>query len=340
MPCHNGSKTLEASARSVLDQSHEDLELLIVDDGSTDDSREIARALSDEDKRVKTLSTGTAKACGVSAARNAGLKEAKGDYITFLDADDLFLKDALAYLLRIAEENKADIAGCSFARFTLKGKSEEDFLSLIARAEQEARKEVPVRVISGDNYIEHEILYGNSRCWSKLYTKELLENVRFKEDFTIGEDMLFVLGLLPRAARIALSDAPYYLYRDNEQGAMRQPYKPTYLDQIRCWDEAAAWVKKRRPAIYEKPAMKAAFARVGIISALLTAGKLAMLSPSDRAKYAKDVDFVRGKVKEYKKVPGAFASLDNGYKVKCTIFSNFPKIYFRTYGPYKGLNQD
>lgn len=93
MPAYNAAETLEASMRSVLDQSHADVELLVVDDGSRDASREIAQELARQDPRVRAIAL--ASNGGVSTARNTGIEAASGEYVAFLDSDDRWHPDKL-----------------------------------------------------------------------------------------------------------------------------------------------------------------------------------------------------------------------------------------------------
>lgn len=109
VPAYNAGQTIERCVRSVLDQTLDDLELIVVDDGSTDDTAEKAREAFRQDRRALILSQPNA---GAGAARNAGMAEASGEFLYFLDADDWAVPDALAILVGAIERAHADIAVC------------------------------------------------------------------------------------------------------------------------------------------------------------------------------------------------------------------------------------
>jgi len=116
MPVHNGADYVEAAIRSVLEQSFENLEILVVNDGSMDDTVEVVNGI--EDSRVRLISQDQA---GVAAARNRGIKEASGSFVAFLDHDDVWFPDKLARQLELFENSATGIVGSFMTYLTDKG---------------------------------------------------------------------------------------------------------------------------------------------------------------------------------------------------------------------------
>ncbi len=115
MPVYNSGKYLNKAIESVLSQTYEDFELVIVNDGSTDNSASICRKYAEKDKRIKFIDQ---KNKGVSAARNTALASVSGHNIAFVDSDDVIDKHFLEIMLREKEKSSAEIVMCSFERFS------------------------------------------------------------------------------------------------------------------------------------------------------------------------------------------------------------------------------
>ena len=120
MPVYNAARFLEEAVASVTSQTHKNLELLIVDDSSADNSLEIALKCAGEDPRIRVLKN--EKNLGVAQTRNRGIAAASGDYIALLDSDDVWVADKLERQLRLLEESRAQIAYCSYDFIDEQGK--------------------------------------------------------------------------------------------------------------------------------------------------------------------------------------------------------------------------
>lgn len=125
MPCFNNSATITHSVSSVLDQSYQNVEIILVDDGSTDNSREIAFDLRDKDNRLKVITQANQ---GPGHARNRGLMEARGEFVAFLDADDYWDKNSLGKLHAALVNGDADLAYCGWQNIGKDGKGGEPFI--------------------------------------------------------------------------------------------------------------------------------------------------------------------------------------------------------------------
>jgi len=201
LPVYNAQSTLCRCIESVLHQRYTDFELLIVDDGSTDDSPDLCDHYA-SDPRVHVFHQDNA---GVSAARNLALSNARGTYIQFLDSDDWVTPDATLMLLRTAEEHQADLVISDFYRVvgdrvSMKGDIEEG--GVLSREEYASRMM--------DN--PADFYYGV--LWNKLYRREIIEShhLRMDEEISWCEDFLFNLEYIRYAQRYYALNIPIYYY--------------------------------------------------------------------------------------------------------------------------------
>ncbi|MBO5057665.1 MAG: glycosyltransferase [Lachnospiraceae bacterium] len=314
VPVYNGQDYLGKCIESIEAQTYENLEIIIINDGSTDNTGTVCVRLKERFENIRVITT---EDVGVSAARNAGIDAAKGVFITFVDADDRLRPKTLAALYDCIMETGSDVAGCSF--FSWQEEEEwEDFLN------NKYRIEKPVKYSSGD-YLKDEILKGNSRCWSKLYRRGAVGKLRFKEGLTIGEDMLFLITLLPYVRGIAETAYPGYGYFQNPGGAMKRKFTSGYMDQITCWELAREEVRKLDSELNSQ------VTSILIMGILLTVGKLAALSAGERRKQKQYVRICHEKLKEESRIPGACERLSRGYQIKVKLFLYVPGLYLRLY---------
>lgn len=189
IPVYNSAPYLEQCLNSVLSQTYPNLEVICVDDGSTDISKHIIQKFVEEDSRVILVSQPNS---GVSTARNAGLDIAHGEYITFVDSDDEIEPDMYETLLDLLLRYKADIAHCGYKKMHLDG-TVKDVLGtgeLLVQDSSEASK----CLITGQHFV-------GSPC-TKLYKQELFSNIRFVPELKINEDVLVNAQLFNRAQKI------------------------------------------------------------------------------------------------------------------------------------------
>lgn len=337
VPVYNGQDFILKCIKSIEDQTYPNLEIIIIDDSSTDQTVAVCDEIVCKYDNVRLISS-TEK--GVSAARNAGIAAAKGEYITFVDADDRLLPRTLQFLYESLLETDSDMAGCSFACW-----GEEDCWEQILEKEKEQGLNIDLeinraQVYSAKAFVLNGILKGNSRCWSKLYKKTLIGDIRFRQGLTIGEDMLFLVDLLPKAGRIVESPYRGYGYFQNPAGAMNRPFRPEYMDQIICWELArekiggmwkdASKEDRVREKISEEQ-VRIGITKILIMAVMLTAGKLALLSEKERKQQAEYVGKCHAILKRELQVRGAYEQLSAGYKMKVKMFCALPKVYLWLY---------
>ena len=206
VPVYNSEKFLEPCINSITAQSYNHLEILCINDGSTDSSLDILRQMACSDPRIKVFSQENA---GVSSARNTGLNMAKGEYVTFVDSDDELEPDMYEVLLNLAEKYHADVAHCGYKKIHLDGSAKDvrGTEELLIQDGLEASK----WLLSGQHF--------TGGLWNKLYRAELIQNTRFDETLKINEDVLFNAQIFQRAGTAVFYDVPKYHYFERQSSA-------------------------------------------------------------------------------------------------------------------------
>lgn len=215
VPVYNSAHYLDKCIQSVLGQTYEDFELLLVNDGSTDNSAEICKEYEQKDSRVKLIEKPNG---GVSSARNEGINNALGEWITFVDSDDWVHEDYLQQRLMLAKQEAADVVYCD--------------------AENVYRKTSSIfsmpEIINENTQINAWIEARSTYCWVFLIKKELLDknSIRFIEGVRLLEDFNFVLKVLHKTSKVAHVKMPLYFYnKQNSQSAMHNMHR--YRDDLK-----------------------------------------------------------------------------------------------------------
>lgn len=205
VPCYNASNTLDRLVKSVLNQAYVNFELLLIDDGSSDSTNEICERYAAFDKRISVKHKSNE---GVSKTRNLGIEIAKGDWITFVDADDELGENYLMDMVNCAINKKTDfIISNIYAMFNGQKKSFDLEPSSVYGAKN-------IKQFLTD-YINHPVLKVN--C-SKLYKLSILNNykVRYNPKIRLSEDALFVLEYILHIQSLSvISEASYKYYQPN-----------------------------------------------------------------------------------------------------------------------------
>ncbi|MBQ8619648.1 MAG: glycosyltransferase family 2 protein [Clostridia bacterium] len=199
VPVYNAAKTLPRTIASVLNQSFADFELIMVDDGSTDDSGAVCRQFAQSDSRIRVLSQ---KNGGVSRARNAGIVASRGRYITFLDADDELVSSFLQEAVGDCESKRLDMWLGTTIRL-LDGK-------------ECGRNEVWENFEAyGDELTEEQfiMLFNCAACaYAKLYRRECVTDHLFRTDLVWGEDLYFSFAFMERHIKLQAKRSIVYHY--------------------------------------------------------------------------------------------------------------------------------
>lgn len=328
VPVYNGQDYLADCIDSIENQAYDNLEIIIINDGSTDRTAEVCGSLQSAYDNVRIL---TMDDKGVSAARNAGIEALKGEFVTFVDADDRLRPEMVRVLYDCMTGNGSDVAGCRFFPWRNESEWERTLGSDTSKEDGFNPDETAgqAKVYDAGTYLKEELLHGNTRCWSKLYRRTIVEQVRFRENLTIGEDMLFLVQMLPYVDKITEIDYSGYGYYQNPSGAINREFTPRYMDQILCWQLA------REEILHMDSDLDSQITALWIMGIMLTAGKLAMFPAAKRRDYKKYIETCRERLKEAMKIPGAYGRLSAGYRLKSAIFRMFPGLYLCLYHFHK-----
>ena len=237
IPVYNSEQYLDRCINSVLDQTHEDLELILVNDGSTDKSGEICDSFALNDERIKVIHK---KNGGPSEARNVGLDMALGQYIGFVDSDDYVAEDMYECLLRACLDNKADIAVCG--RFdVLNGTPIPSFTFN------------GVAIWDSESAIGNLLTWNNidSAPWDKLYKRVLFEDIRFPMD-KCNEDMFIMVPLLHKANRVVHIGVSKYYYCHRANSRSSGEFSECKMHLLEACEQITLFVKKNYPKLERK----------------------------------------------------------------------------------------
>lgn len=212
-------KYLSACIDSIVQQTHKNLEIIIIDDGSTDNTGRIAELYKEKDKRILVVHQENQ---GVSAARNAGILKATGTYLSFVDSDDTIDPDMYEFLLDKAKSHNALVTHCGYRR--IEGNITQDING------------TGVHLLQSGNEAISCMLQGVYFCgalWNKLYDRKLLDGLYFDTKLKINEDILFNVKAFQKTDRIYFEDVPKYNYFVREHSACADtPDEKKQLDGI------------------------------------------------------------------------------------------------------------
>lgn len=225
IPIYNKGKYLKKLWENLLCQSFSDFECLLIDDGSTDQSGEFCDEIVARDSRFKVFHINNG---GVSNARNLGIDNSKGEFITFIDADDGFHDDYLKNLYNCIIENSVDfVIGSSKKIWDGLNKTEDIMVPHIGvTCVKEYMPSFEKNQLSNG-------IYGY--CWSKLMRRSLIGETRFSTEIHLAEDVDFYLSLYPKIDKIYFDNKPYYYYLQEAENSsmLMKDYEIDYFTQLK-----------------------------------------------------------------------------------------------------------
>lgn len=209
LPAYNAGHLVEKAIASVLEQTLEDLELILVDDGSTDQTLDILKRFSDKHDRIKVVENEINR--GISHCRNVGNSVASGDWIALLDADDWWDRQRLALLLDVAEEHSADIVADN--QFFVSNDTSRPWRTLFPE------QRISTRLITIDDFLRHDMpgQYGAWGLLKPVFRKSFLREhgIRYDKNLRVHLDTAFILQCFVHNPRFVVCSQPLYYYRLN-----------------------------------------------------------------------------------------------------------------------------
>ena len=221
VPVYNTEKYLDKCIQSLVEQSLESLEIILLDDGSSDSSGEICERYG---QRYENVCVYHLKNGGPSKARNIGLRKAKGEYIGFVDSDDYVKKDIYKLLYEEAKQHKSDIVMCSYA---IDNGNTSYELNMNYRAAYEGHEQIVSELCAAYSQIYHNGLY--SVC-NKIFEHDMLQKnkILFDEDLIRAEDAWFVFACLKKAKKVTFLNKTLYYYRQISTSTMHTIQEDRY----------------------------------------------------------------------------------------------------------------
>lgn len=230
VPVYNVEKYLEKCVDSLINQTYKNIEIILVDDGSKDNSGSLCDEIAKKDSRIHVIHK---KNGGLSSARNEGLKHANGSYIGFVDSDDWLNPIMYETLYNILNKNEADISYCTFAKVfneneKIPAKNDSDIVTF--------NKEEAM------NSFYTDISVYSTVAWNKLYKKELFDDITYPEG-KIHEDEGTTYKLFYKASKIAFINQPFYYYRFNPKSITNSKFSKKNFDILDIYEDKINFIK-------------------------------------------------------------------------------------------------
>jgi len=237
IPVYNVEAYLNRCIQSVIHQTYQNLEIILVDDGSTDHSGQMCDAYAKSDKRIKVVHKSNG---GLSDARNAGLKVATGNYIGYVDSDDWIELDMYERMYDACIKNQAELAICRYVtEYSTKDSSP-------VTSTVESNQIVP---LSRDALLQiylcgHEKYVIYNSVWSKLFRRDLVKDMIFPKGRN-SEDIMYTTKAFCRLKKAVYLDSGFYHYVQDRQGSIMNEAKSKrmFRDEIPFWREHIAYIK-------------------------------------------------------------------------------------------------
>ena len=306
IPVYNTQAFVDRCVQSVLNQTYSNLQILLVDDGSSDLSGTICDQLAMKDSRITVVHQGNA---GVSAARNTGMEMATGVYITFADSDDVLHPRMVERLCSLLLKNEADISSCDYTSDEIDMNLSPDTTTLIFDT---------VNGIS-DMLCNKHITYS---VYCKLFKQSTVNGVQFHTEYSHNEDLLFCYEAFLKSKWIAHTKEKLYLYYENEESATRVAFSHNRMTAIDVQDYI---LKDIRDQFSDSTLVETAvqqYLKVNVYTAM-------QMIASD---YQSVNDFKRIQMNIQKRIKDLLTgNLALGYKISGFLISFFPlalRLYF------------
>lgn len=309
VPVYNVETYLDKCIRSIQRQTWTNLEILLVDDGSSDSSGKICDDAAEKDARIRVIHQ---KNAGVSAARNRGLTEAAGAYLAFVDADDWLEDNMYEYLMSLQKKYGADIAGCaSYVVYEQSGSQKEFF-----KGTQEGCLNAGEALAAMH---EGKILRGY--IWDKLYSRKLLPYLQFRKDLAFAEDYEMLCTVMEHCHKVAYGPRPMYHYLQRNFSACTRGYDASFARTMQMFTQKYEEHLKNYPQYTKSFVCHYLFNLMGIAAAM------ARNKNYDAAACRKIRSYVRKHLVTYVRHPGIELYLKGSACVTAISVRLFGNVY-------------
>lgn len=237
IPVYNVEKYIRESLDSIINQTYKNLQIILIDDGSTDSSRSICDEYAASDDRITVIHQ---KNAGAGAAKNTGLDLIQGEYFSIIDSDDYIELNMYEKMVCYMENYRVDVVQCLFRNVFVNRKVYRNYIV----------KSKPIRKVSRNKFLK-EYLYDWKYAifWNKLFKTSLLKNIRFPIGRKI-DDEFFTYKLICNSEHIVNTQDVFYNYRMRQSSVMNENAdKRLILDRIDCFVERYEYVSERFPEL-------------------------------------------------------------------------------------------
>lgn len=236
IPVYNVEQYLPDCIESVINQSYQNLQIILVDDGSLDKCPKICDEYACKDHRIEVIHKENG---GLSDARNAGIYQACGKYISFVDSDDMIATDMISVLYEKITQNKSDISVCQRSHIDETGKTLESSRTVLFED----------YVVSGNKDCMHDFMSSrriDTVAWGKLYRMDLFQDIRYPKG-RYHEDVFTTYRLVAKANVIAVSGEKKYYYRVRNASITQSSFSSKHLDAVIGKCEMADFIATNYP---------------------------------------------------------------------------------------------
>lgn len=260
IPVYNSKSYLDCCLESVISQTFKDLEIIIVNDGSSDGSKEICEKYAKKDSRIKLINQENQ---GVSAARNKGLDVAQGEYIGFLDSDDFIKHDMYEKLYKLITENKADISVCAVEEIDAYGEKKISNKDSKYKTFIFDTKEAVECILSGKFLTMYSV--------NKLYRRELFENIRYKIG-VIYEDTILSTQIFAKSKKVVYNSQVLYYYVRNPDSITLQKFSSKDMDIIDSGEYVSKFIEERIPSLKKAAEYRKFWSYLHVLDRIILSG--------------------------------------------------------------------
>jgi len=243
VPVYNVENYVSKCLDSIIGQTYKNLEIIVVNDGSTDNSGHICEDYAKRDERITLIHQNNQ---GLSMARNNALDVASGEYMGFVDSDDWIAPDMFFALYDNAAAHEADISMCNFY-----------YVSASGELSPYSSESAETKILDGIYKIAHNIRLSNNCVWNRIYRRHLFDDIRFPKGKAF-EDIFVMHKLVDRANKVVLSPECKYYYLRREDGITLKKFNLGQMGNLEAYMERHEYISGKYPAL-EKTCRKHIF---------------------------------------------------------------------------------
>lgn len=278
VPVYNVEPYLKRCILSILAQTYSYLEIILIDDGSTDNSGKICDSFAEKNSNITVIHQ---KNQGLSSARNTGLDYMHGSYVTFIDSDDYIAKDYIEHLYNLSQQYHADYVACSTLKFSNKIRSKS----------VHHKKNSSILVLTPEQALENMLYHWNLSGYahSKIYHRDIFCDLRFPYG-KLFEDSAICCKAIDNAHKIVVSPYKKYYYFQRPESIVHSTFRIQKLDLLTFCEEIECYISDKYPTLYFAAISKYFVAAIDLYTQI----------PSG-TKYADSAKLLENIIKKYRK---------------------------------------